>query len=94
MQLQCDGRELRVAIVRVNDRTDWRSQSIGILFFSPLIFQRTLSLAITGKAQKPRSPKAGKMQFYRTNNELICNKSAGLSVPLACRKRRPPSNTL
>ena len=57
MQLQCDGHELRVAIVRLNDRTDWRSQSIRILFFSPLIFQRTLSLAITGKAHKLERPK-------------------------------------
>ena len=55
MQLQCDGHELRVAIVRLNDRTDWRSQSIGILLFSPLIFQRTLSLAISRKALKPES---------------------------------------
>lgn len=91
MQLQCDGHELRVAIVRLNDRTDWRSQSIGILFFSPLIFQRTLFLAISRKALKSESHKK---QFYRANKELICNKSAGLSVPLACRKRKPPSNTL
>lgn len=27
MQLQCDGHELGVAIVRSLDRTDWRSQS-------------------------------------------------------------------
>ena len=50
------------------------------------------SLQSEGTRRNPKKPEEN--QLYRANNELIGNKSAGLSVPLACRNRKPPSNTL